>query len=44
MSFRTEQSYVHWIRRFVVWSGKRHPREMGAPEVRIFLTYLVRQN
>ena len=37
---RTEEAYVHWIRRFIVWSGKRHPREMGAAEVRGFLTHL----
>ena len=40
MAYRTEQSYVAWIRRFIVWSGKRHPREMGAAEVRGFLTHL----
>ena len=75
MAYRTEQTYVDWIRRFIVWardhphltSGKgaestphpgplpgrggegsetergkhwRHPREMGAPEVRAFLTHL----
>ncbi len=40
MAFRTEQSYVDWIRRFIVWSGKRHPKEMGAGEVRAFLTHL----
>jgi integron integrase len=37
---RTEEAYVHWIRRFILWSGKRHPREMGAAEVRAFLTDL----
>jgi hypothetical protein len=40
MSGRTEESYVDWIRRFIVWSGKRHPREMGTEEVRGFLTHL----
>lgn len=40
LSYRTEESYVGWIRRFVVWSGKRHPREMGAAEVQAFLTHL----
>ena len=40
MALRTEQSYVDWIRRFIVWSGKRHPRDLGAVEVRGFLTYL----
>ena len=40
MARRTEVSYVDWIRRFIVWSGKRHPRDMGADEVRGFLTHL----
>ena len=40
MARRTEETYVDWIRRFIVWSGKRHPRELGTAEVRGFLTYL----
>ena len=39
-SLRTEQAYVDWTRRFIVWNGRRHPREMGAFEVRAFLTHL----
>ena len=39
-SIRTEQSYVEWVRRFVSFHGRRHPREMGAEEVRAFLGYL----
>lgn len=39
-SYRTEQAYVHWIRRFLRFHGMRHPREMGAPEVEAFLTRL----
>lgn len=39
-SIRTEQAYVDWIRRFVRHFGKRHPREMGAEEVREFLSHL----
>ncbi len=39
-SLRTEQSYVNWIKRFIVHHGKRHPREMGADEVQAFLTHL----
>jgi site-specific recombinase XerD len=31
---------VHWIRQFILWSGKRHPRDMGASEVRQFLGHL----
>lgn len=39
-SLRTEQTYVHWIKRFILFHGKRHPRDMGAPEVEAFLTDL----
>ena len=37
---RTEEAYVAWIRRFIVFHDKRHPAEMGAPEVTKFLTSL----
>jgi len=36
----TEQAYVAWIRRFIFFHGKRHPMEMGQPEVNQFLTHL----
>ena len=39
-SGRTETAYVDWIKRFILFHGKRHPAEMGADEVRAFLTYL----
>jgi integron integrase len=39
-SYRTEEAYVHWIRRFIFFSGKRHPGEMGAEEVTAFLNFL----
>jgi site-specific recombinase XerD len=39
-SRRTEDAYVHWIRRFIVFHGRRHPRELGAPEVSAFLVWL----
>ena len=39
-SKRTSQAYWHWTRQFVLWSGKRHPLEMGAPEVNAFLSHL----
>jgi integron integrase len=41
MSYRTEQAYVDWARRFILFHNKRHPREMGAPEIETFLSYLV---
>jgi integron integrase len=39
-SIRTEDTYVEWIRRFILFHGKRHPTEMGAGEVEGFLTHL----
>ncbi|HEY5892763.1 MAG TPA: phage integrase N-terminal SAM-like domain-containing protein [Chthoniobacterales bacterium] len=38
-SMKTEESYVGWYRRFVLWHGKRHPAKMGAPETEAFLTH-----
>ena len=37
---RTEECYVQWATRFILFHGKRHPREMGAPEITTFLTDL----
>jgi len=42
-SRRTEQAYLYWNRRFILFSGKRHPREMGAAEVTAFLSNLALQ-
>ena len=39
-SIRTETQYFQWIKRFILFHGKRHPREMGAVEVEAFLTHL----
>ncbi|MBN2680553.1 MAG: integron integrase [Acidithiobacillaceae bacterium] len=39
-SLRTEQAYAYWVKRFVLFHGKRHPREMGAAEVEAFLSWL----
>src|SRR5947207_800480 len=39
-ALRTEQAYTDWIRRFILFQGKRHPEEMGAAEVREFLSDL----
>jgi integron integrase len=41
-SFRTEQIYLDWIRRFILFHDKRHPREMAEAEVTEFLTFLAR--
>lgn len=39
-SYRTEQAYVHWIRRFILFHDRRHPDVMGKREVEAFLTHL----
>ena len=42
-SIRTEQAYVDWIRRFILFHHKRHPNEMGEREITQFLTHLAVQ-
>jgi len=37
---KTEQAYTRWIRRYIVFHGKRHPKELGGPEVSRFISYL----
>ena len=39
-AIRTEYSYIDWIKRFILFHGKRHPKEMGEAEVAAFLTHL----
>ena len=39
-SIRTEEAYTDWARRFILFHDKRHPKEMGAVEVRDFLSHL----
>ena len=38
-SLRTEDAYVGWIKRFILFHNKRHPREMGARAIEAFLSY-----
>ncbi len=40
-SFRTEKTYLHWVREYILFHNKRHPKEMGAPEISQFITHLV---
>ena len=40
-SRKTEQAYIQWIRRFILFHNKRHPREMGHEDISSFLNYLV---
>src|SRR5713101_9415874 len=39
-SLRTEETYLSWVKRFILFHGKRHPRDMGVQEVQQFLAYL----
>lgn len=39
-AIRTEQAYLDWIKRFILFHHKRHPRQMGAPEIEAFLSHL----
>src|SRR5262249_15656227 len=41
-SIRTEQAYIDWIKRFIIYHGKRHPGEMAEEEVAEFLSHLAR--
>jgi integron integrase len=39
-SLRTEQTYKDWIKRYILFHGKRHPKDLGAPEIQAFITHL----
>ncbi len=39
-SIHTERAYCDWIKRYILFHGKRHPSEMGASEVELFLSHL----
>lgn len=43
-SIRTEEAYLHWIKRFILFHGKQHPSDMGPTEVETFLTHLAVKN
>jgi hypothetical protein len=39
-SYRTEETYTQWIRRYILLHNKRHPKEMGVPEIESCLSHL----
>ena len=39
-SYSTEKAYVYWIKRFILFHNRRHPKTMGCPELETFLSYL----
>jgi integron integrase len=42
-SLRTEKTYISWVRQYILYHDKRHPREMGVAEINDFITHLVNQ-
>ncbi len=42
-ALKTERTYLHWIKRFILFHHKKHPKDMGANEVRAFLSALANQ-
>ncbi len=44
-SKRTEQAYIGWVKRFILFHNKKHPAEMGADEIKSFINHLaVKEN
>lgn len=42
-SYRTEEAYLDWVKRYILFHHKRHPADMGAPEIQAFLVHLATQ-
>ncbi len=42
-SYSTEKTYVHWAKRYILFHNKRHPAEMGSPEIEAFLSHLAQE-
>ncbi len=40
LAYRTEQTYISWVRQFILFHNKRHPQEMGSTEIKAFLDHL----
>jgi len=44
-SIRTEQAYTGWIKKFILFHGKKHPKDMGETEISQYISFLaVKQN
>ena len=42
-SYRTEQAYLDWMKRYILFHGKRHPKEMGPGEIEAFVSHLANE-
>jgi len=40
LAYRTEQTYVHWVKRYIYFHNKKHPKDMGATDIEAFLSHL----
>ena len=40
LAYKTEQTYIHWVKRFIYFHNKKHPKDMGPTEIESFLSYL----
>ena len=40
LAYRTEQTYLHWVKRFIRFHGRKHPKDLGMPSVEAFLNHL----
>jgi|TARA_R110002096_G_scaffold389148_1_gene583558 hypothetical protein len=43
-SLQTEKSYLYWVKYFIIFNDKSHPKDMGAAEINHFLTHLCMQS
>ena len=39
-SYRTEQTYIDWIKRYILFHQKQHPKDLGVDEIRAFIAHL----
>jgi len=39
-SYRTEKTYIHWIRKFILFNNKKHPLQMAETEINHFINFL----
>ena len=40
LAYRTEQTYIHWIKRFIYFNNKAHPKDLGVLHIEVFLNDL----
>lgn len=42
-AYKTEKTYVHWIKRYILFNGKQHPEQLGAEHINRFLSHLANE-